>query len=202
MKLNNEDVAVPPANSTAVLVPQPDGLTISLPADGILRGSPRFYVVWRLGWIALTVLISLWLLFAPFLGNVPWDDSDQPLEPGLACLFLSPFWFIAAATLLVLFRNGRRRAWFAVTGDTLEIENARLTVEQRRWRAAELKDIRVVGAEEGDAMIHSVVLVIEPKQGRVYRLSHDRPKEELEWIATVLRQSLRLTEAALPRVEV
>jgi hypothetical protein len=197
MKLNDEGIAVPPTNSTAVLVPQPDGLTLSLPAAGLLRGSPRFYVVWRLGWIALAVLVSLWVLFAPFLGNVPWDDSDQPLEPGLACLFLSPFWFIAAATLLVLSRNGRRRAVFAVTGDTLEVENAGLTVERRRWRAADLKDIRVVGgsnAEDDGDTTHPVVLVIEPKQGRAYRLPHYRPKAELERIATVLRQALRLAE--------
>lgn len=96
MKLNDDSQ---PTESTAVLVTRPDGLTLTLPAPGFLRGSPRFYVVWRLGWIALTALASLWVLFAPFLGNVPWDESDLPMEPGLVCLFLSPFWFIAAATL-------------------------------------------------------------------------------------------------------
>jgi hypothetical protein len=50
-------------------------------------------------------------------------------------------------------------------------------------------------AEDDGATTHSVVLVIEPKQGRAFHLPHYRRKVELEWIATVLRQALRLAEA-------
>jgi hypothetical protein len=183
-----------PTNSTALMVPRPDGVTILIPAAGILRGSSWFSVTWGFGWIGMTVLFSAIFLPAAFMGQVTWEDSGQPMSPWLACLFMSPFLLVAVGAFLVLRHNGRRRAVFTVTGDTLEVENVGLLVERRRWRAIDLKDVRVVCETKSDGdggTTHTIELCIEPKEEPAYRLLGYRPKSELEWIATVVRQALR-----------
>jgi hypothetical protein len=185
-----------PANSTAILEPQPDGLTITIPPAGLLRGSHWVFVVWCLGWNSFLVPAPLFLI-AAFRGEM--KGTDESLSVLFVCLFFSPFLLIGIGSLLALLHRGWRRTSIAVAGGSLQVvESGLFGTRRHRWAATDLLDVRAISElrEDGEGTSWAVALEVQPKEGATYRLLPYRDKAELEWIATVVRQALRLRPAA------
>ncbi len=108
-----------PMNSTAIMDLQPNGLTITIPPAGPLKGSSRFAVFWCLSWNAFVILFFPLFLYAGFHGKVRLDGGQA--SSLFVCLFSTPFVLIAIGSLVFLFLRGRRSTVLFATANSLEI---------------------------------------------------------------------------------
>jgi hypothetical protein len=188
-----------PTNSTAILESQPDGLTLTIPPAGLVGGNSWFFVVWCAGWNGILFLLVLFFLPAAFRGEVKWEGRNETVSPFVACLFLTPFLLVGIGSLFALLHRGRRRTVIAVAGDSLAIVQSGLFGTRRHeWSARDLLSFHVRSESTKDAdgdTRWTIALTVQPKQGETYRLLSYRAKAELEWIATVVREALRLRPA-------
>jgi hypothetical protein len=180
-----------PANSPAVLESRTDGVTITIPPVGLWRGSSGLFF-FALVWNAIIAIITFCLLVAIASGNAQ-GDLWAPL------LFLIPFWLIGIGVGLAAYHMGRRHAVFAVVGDTfMVIQQGPLGTKRGEWNCDDLTDIGTgpSGMEVNDQPV--IELQIQPKTGKKIGLLAGRDTAELEWIATMLRHSLRLGSGSPP----
>jgi hypothetical protein len=180
-----------PAESTAVLESFPDGVTITLPAAGMWRGSPRFWLVWTWLWCLLVVPISV----AAVAGKVH-NDLGQPIAAIWVLLFLVPFWLVAVGSMLTVVHRGRRQAVLAVAGGRLMIlQTGLFGTKRQEWPREELRWVAAVVTENRDSeggSTWTTHLVVEPSTGPAQQLLGHRTKQEVEWMATTLRRALGL----------
>jgi hypothetical protein len=188
-----------PTNSTAILESQPDSLTITIPSAGLVRGNSWFFVVWCAGWNGILFPLMIFSLPAAFRGEVKWEGGNETVSPFFACLFLTPFLLVGIGSLFALLHRGWRRTVIAVADDSLAIvESGLFGTRRREWSAHDLLSVRVQRERTKDAdgdTRWTIALTVQPKEGETYRLLSYRAKAELEWIATVVREALRLRPA-------
>jgi hypothetical protein len=88
---------------------------------------------------------------------------------------------------------GRRQAVLAVVNESLMIMQSGLFGSRRwEWKRGELRDI-IAGKSNVSVNDEPVIeLQIHPNAGRPVGVLLGRGKDELRWLATVLRRTLRL----------
>jgi hypothetical protein len=190
-----------PSRSTAILEPRPNGLTITIPPPGMLKGSSRSFVSWCLCWNGLVFLMTPLFLYSAFQGNAKWEGSDQKVSFLFICCFMTPFILIGIGGLLALFIRGSRSAVLNVAESTLEaLESGFFGTRLHQWQAKGLITIGILREkhDDGEEGINwTVSLGIQAKDGSISRLLSNRDQAELEWIATLLRQTLHLANIEL-----
>jgi hypothetical protein len=175
-----------PRNSRVELQEHPDGLTFVLPPVGFRRGT-RTLLVSALIWLSLSVLAACAVLFA--------GGPQGPLEPALAIVL--SLVLIGIALLVASIAMARRRAVIAVVGDRLLVMLSGLFGSKRReWDRSELRDVRLGASGMVDHKSPVLQLQIVPQKGKRYGMLTGRDEPELDWIAALLRRTLRLNGAA------
>jgi hypothetical protein len=119
--------------------------------------------------------------------------------PSQFARYLAPLvcWLISIGLVLLMVNFGRRRAVLTVSEDRLGVEESRPFCRTRRggWERAQLFAI-CAGPTRGDFR----KLEIYPRGEPLFTLLYTGPAMELEWLAGVLRQGLRLgATPTLPR---
>jgi hypothetical protein len=185
-----------PSNSDALVRQGRDELAIVLPPVGLRRGGGTFLLFFTILWNSFVLLFTVFFLPAALRGEVVNEDTGKPASAWVA-LVLVPFWLFGVGALLVLLQKGRRRAVLTVEAGELTIQEiSPLSNRLHTWRRSELAGVRVVSelvvADETPES-WKIELCVEPREGPPVRLLGHRPKAELEWIATLLRQALHLS---------
>ncbi len=169
-----------PQGSDATIERRADGITLSIPPAGIVRGSKGLFVfaiVWNLfigGFGTMLTLSSLGI----------FDSPVRSLWFGY--VFLLPFVAVGIATLLAAINMGRRTTAIATSGDELFVVRKGLFGKKtQQWRLSEVA-IRVAhsGMKVNDQPIQE--LQIQGMNGKFGMLC-ERPEIELHWIAGQLR---------------
>jgi len=181
--LMSDDVLVQPKSSAVRLDQTADGVTLTVPPAGIWRGSK-----------GLLLFGLVWCGFMTLFTGVVVFTASKPNAPLLIFgLFIAVFWAIGIAMLLGAINMGRRRAVFIVTPSDLRIAQQSLFKKMVwTWSREELTAIRV--DRSGTEVNHRPILNLQihsPTQRKVGLFS-GRDEMELQWIATVLRQQLRV----------
>jgi hypothetical protein len=187
-----------PSNSTARVEQEGDVLTITIPPAGLFRGMNPPMLIWCLGWnVTVWPLTALFLPMA-FAGKVGVGAGGDSLKPGWAFCFLTPFWLVAAGSLIGLIHCARRRATFIISPTELTIEDVGVFCRNRHvWPANALRSIQLESKFKSDnegGGTWSINLVVRPHQGQPLSFLEYRPKSELEWLATTLREALGLRQ--------
>jgi hypothetical protein len=174
-----------PASSKATLERSAQGLTLTVPPRGMVRGSAGlfgFAGCWNSFLTLLTVLSVPALLAGNFAGR------DWPFF-----LMLGLFWAVGIGIGLAAYHMGRRRAVFAVVGESLMVIQAGpLGTKRAEWARDELSDIRPGPCGMTVNKRPILELKIQPKLGKSFGLLAGHDVEELEWIATILRDALHV----------
>lgn len=186
----------PPSDTRITIQPETDGLTITIPPAGIMRGSKGlgcFAVLWNgfilfmLGGIVLTMLNS-------HKPGVSGPDSPWVL------LFFLPFIAVGVGIAWYSIHAGKSHASLVVLGnggDAILAYYRNSPVRKPRelnWPVNELSHIRVDDSNMSvnDKPIQE--LQIHPKRGKKVGLLAQLDDEELRWIAYELRR-----QTGLPR---
>jgi hypothetical protein len=160
----------------------------------MLKGSSRFFVSWCLGWNGLVLLIGPIFLYSAFQGKAKWEGSDEKVSLLFMSCFMTPFILIGIGSLIALFIRGRRSAVLSVTESTLEVlESDFFGTRSHQWLAKGLTTIGILREKHDDGEGGTnwrMSLGIQAKDGNTSRLLSNRDQAELEWIATLLRQTL------------
>jgi hypothetical protein len=163
-----------PAGSEALLRRAAEGLILTVPPSLSWPGVAVLFACLALPFGVLLSLVALW-------GGVPV----------VMLLIWAVFGLLFMATLIP---SSRRRAVFTVTGDRLEVTRTGIFGNRgAAWRRDEIADVRACPMRPERGSRSPLELRIEPKTGRPFRLlpEHDKP-DELEWVASVLRDALHL----------
>jgi hypothetical protein len=168
-----------------------DGLTMRVPAAGLLRGTQGLFV-FALLWNSVVGIVSA-IMVAAFIKEVA--------NAGLSALFptaiLSLFWIVGIGVLLGSINMGRRRAAIAVSGGCLMlIQTGVFGARQRSWQPGEVAAISAgpSGMEVNDRPV--LELQVIDVQGKKFGLLAGRADDELRWIAQELRYVLQIQEQA------
>jgi hypothetical protein len=175
-----------PAGSAIELSATGWSAEFTVPARGLAKGSYGLFGV-GIGWCVLIGAILVFILAGHH-------------KPDIAILWLSFFWLAGGVMVLTGIHLGTRR-W------TLRADHAQLHVTLKsalrarewKWAAGEIADIRVgdSGTKVNERMLEQ--LQIFPRSGaRKTGLLTDRTHEELAWIATTLRGTLRVQSSESP----
>jgi len=146
---------------------------------------------------------AVWCVMVGVIGSFVF--GKQGLNEGL--LFLLIFFAIGIGMLLIGIHLGTRRWTLHADHSELRVTlKSALRAREWCWAAGEIADIRIgdSGTKVNERMLEQ--LQILPRSGaRKTGLLTDRTHEELAWIATVLRQTLRTQPAeaneAPPRID-
>jgi hypothetical protein len=182
----------PPLGCPAVVEHHADGITVTYPPLGLVRGG-GFFSLFALLWNAVAIPITV-LLYGQALTGAPVFNG----APATAWwyLFPLPFLLVGVGTALVALNLARRRAVLAVIGDSLLVLKAGPFGSRRgEWTRQELTD--VLAAPSGIEQNGRPLLQLEVRaEGRpAFALLAGRPDAEVEWLAAVLRYALRLGPA-------
>jgi hypothetical protein len=169
-----------PDDSNAVLQQLEDGVAVTIPPRGVWKGSKGLFF-FSLAWNGIVLLIVSVMFFAAGKDPPPWP----------AWLFLGFFVAVGVGFFLAAVNMGTRRALLAAAAGTFAFRRSGIFgTRERRWRAGEIRAIRVgsSGMEVNDAPV--LELQVVPREGRKIGLFSERSDDELRWIATLLRREL------------
>jgi hypothetical protein len=175
-----------PAGSRAFLEENPDGPTITIPPAGVWRAA-KALLVFSVVWTGISLAVGGAFATALIRGGLRGWEAVVPL--GLVTLFLG----VGIAIFLAAVNMGRRRGVLAVVGDRLLVMQTGIFGGKRgEWPCDELADVRTgpSGIEVNSQPV--LELQILPRDGTKLGLLAGRDRDELDWIATVLRRGLRL----------
>ena len=175
-----------PPGSDVIVERREDGVTLSVPPAGIMRGSKGLFL-FSIFWNGLIGLFALLLILAA-LGVI---DTPQRV-PWVGLLFLLPFVAVGIGTLLAAINMGIRTTAVATSGGLLFVARTGLFGKKTQsWSPSEL--LRIVVANSGMAVNDQPIkeLQIHGSIGKVGILC-ERPEMELRWIAAELNQALRV----------
>jgi hypothetical protein len=196
-----------PVNCRAVLEEHPGGVSLAMPPAGVWQGTNKFIVFWTFAWCVMVLAFSAVFGTAAVQGKVH-NENGEPASPLCSLLFLVPFWLVGLGFLIGVLHRGQRRVRLTVDGDRLLVVQSGLFGARRReWSRAEIADLRVVcdrrstigeGKRKTAYYPWQIDLRIVPRDGPAVNVityrEGDSRKADLEWMATMLRGALRLTE--------
>jgi hypothetical protein len=200
---------VQPTPSNAVLERFADGLKITIPREGlsILWGSSRGLVLVAAVFAPAGIFATISLWGAAILGShIPWGDGDGKESTSLVFLILFPIPFltIGIGSLLWTIQAVVRTVRITLRDGTLTIDRRGLFGRKiRDMPLDEVNSIAVrVHKHEGDGSPSwTNDLGIELKDSTSVGLLSYRRKDELEWIATTLREAMGRTAGAQVRTD-
>ena len=171
-----------PTDSKAVLDERAEGLTLTLPAAGLWRGSAGLFA-----------FALLWCGFMVVFTTVVAGTAGLDI---IFLAFIVVFWAIGIGMLLVAVNLGRRRVILDVVGvpgdATLLVARQDLRgIRQDEWPSRDIADVRVAdsGTEVNDRPLRQLQIEVQTQKKPV-KLLTGRPDDELAWIATTLRRGL------------
>jgi len=167
-----------PAGSHIVLEATGDGVVLTIPPQGLWRGSKGLLLA-GLIWCAVMAIFTV--LVAGTAEQAPWP----------VLLFLAGFWLIGIALLVGAVNLGRRRATLTVRADGLSMRQIGLFgAKQAEWSRDQIAS--VVAGPSGMEIngVPVLELQIQRKDGRKTGFLAGRSDAELQWLAAVLRYAL------------
>jgi hypothetical protein len=174
-----------PEGSRVQVAQDAAGVTLTVPAAGIWRGS-KGLLVFGLIW---TILISAIGLIA-----VGFMQQSGQYRTGM----LAGLGFFELIGLLVMagaIQMGRRRAVLAVVGDRLLLlQTGPFRRTRREWARSQLTDVRTgpSGLSMGGEPV--LELQVRARGDKKCGLLSGRDEEELRWLATILRRAMGLAQ--------
>ena len=107
-------------------------------------------------------------------------------------LFFVPLWAGGVAWIIWCLHMSRRTAILDVIGDTLLVtESGLFGIKQHEWRTVDLRSIHLgCGVKINEKSI--MQLQIQPQRGKALGIFTGRQEDELRWLASKLREALRL----------
>jgi hypothetical protein len=193
-----------PINCRATLEQRADGMTVAMPPAGVWGGNNKFVLLWTCCWCGFLLPFTLWFGAAALLGKFS-DEQGQPASPLCPLLFLVPFWLVGILFVVGILHQGRRRVTLTVDGERLLVEQVGLFGTRRsEWPRGEIAELRVVcdrcspiGEGKNNPYYPWLIdLRVVPRDGAAVNVltyrEGDPRKADLEWMATVLRATLRL----------
>jgi len=178
------EVSPRPADAVGILEHHEDGVTITIPPVGIRKGGKGlfgFSIMWNLFMIVFT---SIWAFGGGF--KVGWDLL------GLLAFF-SLFWAIGIGMGITALNAGKRKAILDVVGETLLI--TRQNIFKTRQQEVARDNIQSIRRDKSGVEVNEVPVLnlqIRLHQGKKISLLSQLDDDELSWIASELRQALRL----------
>ncbi len=173
-----------PAGSLVHLAGRPEGLTLTVPPAGLVRGSKGLFVfsiIWNVG---VSGFVPLFFLT---------DKSKKATGEPIFWLVLSIFWLVGMVILLCALNMGRRRAVFMVANAELRVAHKGLFgTKISAWPRDALASVHIGPSGMAANDVPVLELQIEPRAGKKVGLLSGRDEDELRWIATTLRQALHL----------
>ncbi len=175
-----------PASSGVDLQPSPDGITLTIPPAGVVKGSRglfAFSVLWNGFMTAFTIAVITGI-----------TSINASCDTALLVTLCAGFWAIGIIMLLAAVNMGKRHAIIDVVGDVLLINRSNLFgIKSHQWPREELETVAVgpSGLEMNDVPV--LELKVRPREGRPVGLFAGRDEQELRWIAWTLRDRLDLT---------
>jgi hypothetical protein len=165
----------PPVTSDVVLERNNDGLTLTIP-PGELGLAGALLIHGSIEAFAFAAVVTV-LAVQP-VGQAPaWP----------VWLFLAVFWLPGLSMVLTFIRATWQRVTLTVTAEGLTlVDSSPIFCRRRQWARRRLETVR---AQEERGQF---ALRIGTGLGQAFCLLHGRPREELEWMATVLRQALNV----------
>ncbi len=195
----NETPINPPQDTRIILQHEADGLTLTIPPAGIMRGSKGlgcFAVLWN-GFILLMLGGVILAMLNSHKPNVSGPDSPWAL------LFFLPFIAVGVGMAWYSIHAGKSHASIVVigTGDNAVLAYYRNSPVRKprelNWTINDLSHVRVDDSNMSvnDQPIQE--LQVYPKQGKKVGLLAQLDDEELRWIAYELRQQTGLPRHAI-----
>jgi hypothetical protein len=177
-----------PADSAIDYQPLDDGFAIRIPPRGVWRGSGGLFA-FSLIWLGFMVIFTAtWVVLS---SQVKPADGRQFFWIFAAGDVL--FWLIGLGMLLASLHMGRRQAAIGVTNGELKLMLAGpFGTVRKDWRLADLQTVRVGPSGMAVNDVPVLQLYIVPRDGPPYGLLTGRDVPELEWLATMLRQSVKI----------
>ncbi len=174
------DLSVPKPEGTDITCQSgPHGLAISVPAQGLVKGSKGMFVFG-----------VVWIAFIAFFTTMV-TKGHAPLP---VYLFISLFWAIGIGILLGAINMARRKVLIAVVNNTIACRiMGPFGTREQKVPLAVVDTIRVgpSGMKVNDRPVMELQII--PKTGRKIGLLSNRSEAEQNWLAYTLRQTLRRT---------
>lgn len=186
---NKEAAAVldKPPGSTIELNEHADGITVEVPPAGLWRGSGGLFV-FSLIWNGFMTVFSGFFVYGMFFGDARMDVGGM----ALFVLVIVVFWAVGTGMFLAAVNMGRRRAVLGVVGrrSLLVLQTGIFGAKRHEWDRDQIADIRAgpSGMTMNDVPV--IELQIVPTTGKKFGLLAGRDKDELYWLAQVLRRAL------------
>ncbi len=173
-----------PSNASGTLTETEDGISISLPALGYIKGTKGFGV-FAIVWMAFISVFSV--VFVGVFARPRFGGAEV-----FALLMLSVFWAAGLGMVFFAVRSGRRRGMIDVVGRDLLI--TRQSVGKpvaENWASDEID--RVVVGPSGTEINEKPVLELQVwlKDGVKRGFFPERRDDELRWIAGEITAALR-----------
>ncbi len=191
----------PPVGSDAILARDPDGLRIELPAPGFRRRETIGGLVGIAFWFGMGAGIPA-AVSSGAMGSAPripgWVDVMRVVFGGGVFLIS---WGLGLVILLAFIGRARRSYTLTASPSGLTIDHSGPNGRGRIGRSWPRPGIRALGARvkecksEDSATTYVTSLRITTRDGETTHWLEDRPKAELEWIATTLRHALSMHRA-------
>lgn len=175
-----------PTDSTILVEPQPDGVTLRILPGSVWKGSHGL-VVFGLIWCTFMAVFTGLALFA----DAKPEDRD---DLWIFALMIPLFWAIGLGILGAGINMARTR-WVidVIDGAALLVTRQNLLgLKQREWTVDLLKSVRVgaSGTEVNEKPLMQLQII--PREGKPYGMLTGRSVDELEWLAATLRYRLKL----------
>jgi hypothetical protein len=164
----------------------PEGITLRVPPAGIWKGSAgmfQFGILWSVAIVGFTILFLV--AGVAQAGNV---------SGALGLLAMMSIFGLAGACMLVAgWRMGKRESVVAVVGESVMVMQTGLRRAKRReWPRSEVKTVRAGPSNISVNDEPVVELQIHGSKGKLFGMLAGRDVRELTWMATLLRQALKM----------
>lgn len=178
---NDADVAAQPAGSRVQIQEHTNGVTLTVPPEGLGKTARSFFF-FALMWCAfMTVFTALIFL--------PHTKREGPLW--VMVLFLLGFWAIGLGMLAGAINMGWRKATLTAEGGQLRVETKALFgTRQQQWSRGEIAALRADASNIEVNHRRLFELQIYPVTGKKVGFLAGRDETELRWLATRLRHAL------------
>jgi hypothetical protein len=196
-----------PAGSKITLERSADGVSLTVPAAGWLHPSLRPVFLWSAAFFGLAIGGGPLLWWLAEAITVREGDVVDPNTPGT---FMGNFFAVMAVIWICIWTFGGlwnlvigvwrahwRHAQLVVAGDLLMLRSTTLFgTRSWQWERASVVDVRI-GRTWGEFEEANCELQIHLKDGKIVRVLPGYGDQELQWLATVLRRTLRVPNDAL-----
>jgi len=180
-----------PLKSRTILDQRDDGITLTIPPTGLLRGSKGMFF-FAIMWNGINALITGTVIYAMIFPNGPVKSSGNG-SPLIMLAITSIFWAIGIGIMLASIHMGRKHAILDVIGQgesAVILLTARSPIckpRQREWPVSDLTHICVGNSNMSVNDVPVRELQLHPIEGKHASMLIQLDDDELAWIASVLR---------------